>query len=214
LQRSEGDVSDPIKYIRGWSDKYLASKRTTKILEKWRFISQHNLLLARYTWPSDDPTSLTRLINTFSRGLQNRPLWRRRPPHSTQISVQRVTFLSSVTKRSHTGPNLENMVDGVAVRSPIRPIWPWRGRKCLAGALSWIVTVHSIQALFDFAARFPCQKQESNHRPILLFLHFCKIRGHVRFHTQSKLNYESDSAEISTVTVYENVLHDSKFLLR
>jgi len=35
--------------VRGWSDKYLASKRKTKILEKWRFISQHNLLLARYT---------------------------------------------------------------------------------------------------------------------------------------------------------------------
>jgi len=48
----------------------------------------------------------------------------------------------------------------------------------------------------------------------LLFLHFSKIRGHVRFHTQSKQNYKSDSAEISTVAVYENVLHDSKFLLR
>jgi len=35
--------------LRGWSDKYLASKRKTKILEKWQFISQHNLLLARYT---------------------------------------------------------------------------------------------------------------------------------------------------------------------
>jgi len=31
---------------------------------------------------------------------------------------------------------------------------------------------------------------------------------------QSKQNYESDSAEISTVAVYENVLHDSKVLLR
>jgi len=74
--------------------------------------------------------ALTRLKNTFSRGLQNRPLWRRRPPHSTQISVQRVTFSSLETKRSHTGPNLENMVYGVAVRSPIRSIWPLRGRKC------------------------------------------------------------------------------------
>ena len=35
--------------IRGRSDKYLAYKRETKILEKWRFISQHSLLLARYT---------------------------------------------------------------------------------------------------------------------------------------------------------------------
>ena len=35
--------------IRGWSDKYLAYKRKTKILEKLRFISQHSLLLARYT---------------------------------------------------------------------------------------------------------------------------------------------------------------------
>src|SRR5436190_21765823 len=70
------------------------------------------------------------------------------------------------------------------------------------------------QALFDFAARFPFQKQESNHRPILLFFHFSKIRGHARFHTRSKQNYESDSAEILTVAVYENVLHDSKSLLR
>jgi len=76
------------------------------------------------------------------------------------------------------------------------------------------VTVHSIQALFDFAERFPFEKQESGHRPILLSLHFSKIRGHVRFHKQSKQNFESDSAEISTVAVYENVLHDSKFLLR
>jgi len=43
--------------------------------------------------------------------------------------------------------------------------------------------------------------QESNHRLTLLFLHFSKIRGHVRFHTQSKQNYESDSAEISTVAL-------------
>jgi len=48
----------------------------------------------------------------------------------------------------------------------------------------------------------------------LLFFHFSKIRGHVRFHTQSKQNYEYDSAENSTVAVNENVLHDSKFLLR
>jgi len=119
-----------VKYLhalRGWSDKYLASKRKTKILEMWRFIYQHNLLVARYTCPSDAPTCLTHLKNTFSRGLQNRPLWRRRPPHSTQISVQRMTFSSLETKRSHTGPNLENMADGVAVRSPIRPIWPPRG---------------------------------------------------------------------------------------
>jgi len=76
------------------------------------------------------------------------------------------------------------------------------------------VNVHSIQELFHFAARFPFEKQESNHRPILLFLHFSKIREHVRFHTQSKRNYESYSAEISTVALYENVLHDCKFLLR
>jgi len=48
----------------------------------------------------------------------------------------------------------------------------------------------------------------------MLFLQFSKIRGHVRFHTQSKQNYESDSAEISIVAVYENVLHDSKLFLR
>ena len=35
--------------IRRRSDKYLAYKRKTKILEKWRFISQHSLLLVRYT---------------------------------------------------------------------------------------------------------------------------------------------------------------------
>ena len=36
------------------------------------------------------------------------------------------------------------------------------------------VTLHSIQALFDFAARFPFQKQESNHRRILFFSIFVK----------------------------------------
>jgi len=39
-----------------------------------------------------------------------------------------------------------------------------------------------------------------------LFLYLSKIRGHVQFHTQSKQNYEPDSAEISTVAVYENVI--------
>jgi len=68
----------------------------------------------------------------------------------------------------------------------------------------------SLISLCDFLF----QKQESNHRPSLLFLYFSKIRGQVRFHTHSKQNFESDSAEISTVAVYENVLHDSKFLLR
>ena len=36
-------------YVRGRSDQYLAYKRKTKILGKWRFISQHSLLLAQYT---------------------------------------------------------------------------------------------------------------------------------------------------------------------
>ena len=63
--------------IWGRSDKYLAYKRKTKILEKWRFISQHSLLLARYTWSDDAPTSWTRLRNTFSVDLQSRPPWRR-----------------------------------------------------------------------------------------------------------------------------------------
>ena len=35
--------------IRERSDKYLAYKRKTKIFEKWRFIYQRSLLLARYT---------------------------------------------------------------------------------------------------------------------------------------------------------------------
>jgi len=38
-----------IVVVRGWSDKYLASKRKTKIVGKLRFISQHNLPSARYT---------------------------------------------------------------------------------------------------------------------------------------------------------------------
>ena len=59
--------------IRGRSDKYLAYKRKTNILEKWRFISQHSLLSARYTWLCDAPNHLTRLKNTFSVGLQSRP---------------------------------------------------------------------------------------------------------------------------------------------
>jgi len=41
------------------------------------------------------------------------------------------------------GPNLENMVDGIAVRSPIRPIWPRRGRKCEP------VRCHDGRALFS-----------------------------------------------------------------
>jgi hypothetical protein len=76
------------------------------------------------------------------------------------------------------------------------------------------VTVHSIQALFDFAARFPFQKQESNHQPILLFFHFSKICRHTRFHMLSKQNYESNSAEILTVAVYENLSCDTGIIGR
>jgi len=54
-----------------------------------------------------------------------------------------VTFSSLETKRTATGTNMENMVDGVAVRSPIRPIWPWRGRK------SEPVRCHDGRALFS-----------------------------------------------------------------
>ena len=61
--------------IRGRSDKFLAYKRKTKILEHSRFISQQSLLLVRCTWPSDAPTTLIRLKNTFSGGLQSRPPW-------------------------------------------------------------------------------------------------------------------------------------------
>jgi len=39
------------------------------------------------------------------------------PPHSTQISAYRVTFSSLEIKKSLMGPNLENMVNGAAVRS-------------------------------------------------------------------------------------------------
>ena len=87
----------------------------------------------------------------------------------------------------------------------VKPIFDGRHRRRR-------VTVHSIQGLFDFSARFPFQKQELNHQLILLFFHVSKIRGHACFHARSKQNYESDSAEIFTVAIYENVLHDSKSL--
>ncbi len=58
------------------------------------------------------------------------------------------------------------------------------------------VTVHSIQSLFDFISRFPFQKQVSNHRSILLFFHFFKIRGPTRFYTESKQNHKFTSTEI------------------
>lgn len=38
-----------------------------------------------------------------------------------------------------------------------------------------------------------------DHRPILLYFNFSKIRGHTRSKTLSKLNYKSDSARISNV---------------
>jgi len=127
-----------IRDLRGWSDEYLGSKKKRKF---WK--NGDVFLNIISTWPSDAPTSLTRLKNTFSRVLPTRPLWQRWSPHSTQISVQRVTFSSLETKRSHTGPNLEKMVDGVAVRSPNRPIWPGRERMCKP------VRCHDGRALFS-----------------------------------------------------------------
>ena len=116
-------------YIQGWSDLYLAYKRKTKILEKWRFISQHTFYLDN-TWLSDAPISLTHLKNTFSRGLQSRFPWRRWHLHSTQLSARRVTFSSLETTKSRTGPNLENTVKGSAVCMAIWPIWPCLRRRC------------------------------------------------------------------------------------
>jgi len=48
----------------------------------------------------------------------------------------------------------------------------------------------------------------------MLFFHFSKICEHARFVTRSEQNYESDSSEIFTVAIYENVLHDSNSLLQ
>lgn len=76
------------------------------------------------------------------------------------------------------------------------------------------VTVHSSQAFFHFSGRFHFVEQESNHQPILLSLRFSKICGHACSLMRSKQNYESASAEVSTVAAYENVLHHSKFRLR
>ena len=45
-------------------------------------------------------------------------------------------------KKSRTGLNLENTVDGAAVSSAIRPIWPWRRQRCEP------VHCHGGQALF------------------------------------------------------------------
>ncbi|KAL4702033.1 hypothetical protein ACJJTC_019577 [Scirpophaga incertulas] len=75
------------------------------------------------------------------------------------------------------------------------------------------VTVHSIKTLFDFATRFPFQKQESNHRTILL-LQFLKSAVTLASTRGQNKNYEFDSAEILTVAVYENVPHDKGTLSR
>lgn len=64
----------------------------------------------------------------------------------------------------------------------VKPIVDSRHRKRRA-------TICSIQAFFDFTAPFSFQKRESNERPILLFLHFSKIRQLDIFHTQFKQNY-------------------------
>lgn len=58
------------------------------------------------------------------------------------------------------------------------------------------VTVRSIQTLIDFAARFSIQKQKWNHRLILLFYDFSKIRGQACFHSRLRQNYKSEPAEI------------------
>ena len=70
--------------------------------------------------------------------------------------------------------------------SRFRGTWAWLIKNRFATTLKFVksifdghhrrrrVKVYSIQALFDFAARFPFQKQESNHRPILFFSIFVK----------------------------------------
>lgn len=103
--------------VREWSDRYLAYKRNIKFLEKWRFISQHSLLLPRHTWFSDAITYLTRLKNTSSGGLQiDMALWR-----GGNILLIRLKFLTGewffkFGNKNKTEPNLKNTVDRVAVR--------------------------------------------------------------------------------------------------
>lgn len=47
------------------------------------------------------------------------------PKHTALIVIQKIS-----THRT-LNPNLENMVDGAAVRSLIPPVWFWRRRKCV-----------------------------------------------------------------------------------
>lgn len=59
------------------------------------------------------------------------------PPYLTQISAPRVTFSSFEMKRSRTGPNRENTVEGVAVHSPFPINLAVATAEVRAGALSW-----------------------------------------------------------------------------
>ena len=99
----------------GRSDKYLAYNH----FFFWKcgdFISQYSLLLIPYTWPSNAQTSLTHLKNmTISIDSNFCPA---------------SDFIKFENKKNCTGPNLENMVDGAAIPSAIRPIWPWWWQRC------------------------------------------------------------------------------------
>lgn len=99
------------------------------------------------------------------------------------------------------------MVDGAAIAK-----FDQFGRSDVGDISQRVVIVEDhffLRRIMSFFCNSAIQKHESTHRPILLFLHFSKIRGHVRFHKRSKYNYESNSTEILTVAVYENYFCDS-----
>lgn len=91
-------------HVQGRSDKYLAYKRKGKF---WKSgdLFLNSLLLPRYTWPTDAPTFLNHLKNTFNRDLQSRPPWRRWTLHST-LSAGDWLFQVWKQNKSRTGPKL------------------------------------------------------------------------------------------------------------
>ena len=72
----------------------------------------------------------------------------------------------------------------------VKPIFDGRHRRRR-------VTVHGIQALFDFAARFPSQKQESSHRPI--FARLDRRPSVCTNHVTSTLIFTTDTCPFLTL---------------
>ena len=105
--------------------------------DRFIFISQHSLLSARYIWSNDSPIFSNRPNNMICPIFQNKPLFWWWIALLWWISFLRTISSGLETRNNRRELNLGNMLDGEAIRSEIRWIWPSVPSMCEPALFWW-----------------------------------------------------------------------------